>query len=121
MFDDGDMPSMGLGEGAGASVAIAVVIWGVAKIKTIFEAAKNIIEIVTTTVKFLVKIVTFVNEWEKRAALLAEHEQKLCYLGEALGIDYEETWHDEVTHAELTAEEVALVKTFRMSRGQEVR
>ena len=55
MFDDGDMTSMGFGEGAGASVAVAVVIWGVAKIKTIFEAAKNIIEIVTTTVKFLAR------------------------------------------------------------------
>lgn len=118
MFDDGDIPSM-VGEGAGASVAVAVVIWSMAKIKTIFEAAKNIAEIVTTTFKFLVKIVTFVNEWEKRATLLAEHEQKLAYLGEALDIDYEHTWHDELTQAELTAEEVALVKTFRLSKGQE--
>lgn len=116
MFDDGEMPHMGFGEGAGMSVALAVFVWTVAKIKTVFDAAKNIKEIVITTFNFLRKIVTFVHEWDDRAALLASHEEKLRYLGEMLDIDYEETWDDDISTLQLSPEEIALIKTLRAAK-----
>ncbi len=116
MFDDGEMPHLGVGEGAGLSVAMAVLIWTTAKIKTVFEAAKNIAEVITAIFKFMVRIVTFLNEWEERAKLLAEHEEKLAYLGEMLDVDYEQTWSDYGEELSLTPEEVALIKTLRSAK-----
>jgi regulator of PEP synthase PpsR (kinase-PPPase family) len=115
MFEDSHMPHMGVGEGAGLSVAVAIFVWTVAKIKTVFEAAKNVVDIVVATFKFFRRIVTFLNEWEERAALLAEHEKKLKYLEEIMAIDYEETWDDDISNLQLSPEEIALIKTLRAS------
>ena len=116
MFDDGEIPRMGVGEGAGLSVAMAVLIWTVAKIKTVFEAAKNVAEVIFTVLKFMRRIVTFLNEWEERALLLAEHEKKLAYLGEMLDLDFEQTINDAQTSVDLTPDEIALIKTFRSNK-----
>lgn len=116
MFEEGEVPHLGLGEGAGISVAMAVLIWTTAKIKTLFEAAKNIAEVITAVFRFMLRIVTFLNEWEMRAELLAAHEEKLEYLGEMLDVDYEQTWSDYDEDLSLTPEEIALVKTLRASK-----
>jgi len=116
MFDDGEIPRMGVGEGAGISVAMAVLIWTVAKIKTVFEAAKNIAEVITTIFRFMLRIVTFLNEWEQRAKLLAEHEEKLAYLGELLDLDFEQTVNDPQTSTDLTPDEIALIRLFRAEK-----
>ena len=116
MFDEGEVSHLGFGEGAGLSVAMAVLIWTVAKIKTVFEAAKNIAEVITTIFRFMLRIVTFLNEWEERAKLLAEHERKLEYIESLMDLDFDETIGTGVDQTELTNDEIALIKAFRNSK-----